>query len=163
MVVDGDGATNSEQAAAPEDIGGVPMEEDEALGTTAAPPEAAPPEHGEAGQPTCMESGDAENGPEQPTAPTAPTAPAGPAVDNEDPTPMEAEEDCSICADPLGTNGGIIQKLSCGHRLCRICIATHLFMARQKSEAPKCPLCNQDVTPDDTIACGPGQPWCRLW
>jgi hypothetical protein len=137
---------SNEPAVPPPDGGGVPMEVEGAPGAA----ESCDNPDAETGLQTVTEGEDAENGSEQVTAPAAP-------VDDEEPIPMEPEEDCTICADPLGTKGGI-QKLGCGHEFCRQCIATHLALARQKSEGGTCPLCRQVVSVDDTIACGPGQP-----
>ena len=65
-------------------------------------------------------------------------------------------EDCPICMDPCGTEGGRVT-LGCRHSFCRQCIATHA--ARQvRHELPaSCPLCKGHLSEAEVESCGPAR------
>jgi len=67
-----------------------------------------------------------------------------------------AIDDCIICMDALGTEGGHV-KLSCGHSFCRQCIATHAARQLRHEQPASCALCKNELTEAEIEGCGPAK------
>ena len=59
---------------------------------------------------------------------------------------------CDICKDPLGSCGGFVAKLICGHCFCHDCLATEA-----KTRNRECPFCHHPGLQPDTTS-----PWHRF-
>lgn len=65
-------------------------------------------------------------------------------------------DDCTICMDKSGTEGGRIM-LGCCHHFCRSCLATHAARQARHEQAPSCPLCKGELTEAEVEECGPAR------
>ena len=65
-------------------------------------------------------------------------------------------EDCTICMDKSGTEGGRVT-LGCSHHFCRECLATHAARQVRHDQPPSCPLCKGQLTEAEVEQCGPAR------